>query len=83
MIGYICGMEVPKEVITAAGDLVKMYGPKFALLGERAGQEVYMFQFPEDEKTGFPFVYLYEKGQPVLEVTGFDALEIIGSFGVE
>lgn len=76
-------MEVPKEVLKAAAGLVEMYGPKFTLLGEREGQAVYLFNLPEDEETGFPFVFLHEEGRPALEVTGFDALEIIASFGVE
>ncbi len=76
-------MEVPKEVLKAAAGLVEMYGPKLTLLGEREGQAVYLFQFPKDLYTGFPFVYLYEEGRPALEVTGEDALEIIGSFDVE
>ena len=82
MIGYICGMEVPKEVITAAGDLVKMYGPKFSLLGERDGLAVYCFEFPKDTYTGFPFLFLYGSGA-VQEVTGDEALELIASFGAE
>lgn len=76
-------MEVPKEVLKAAAGLVEMYGPKFTLLGEREGQAVYLFNLPEDEETGFPFVFLHEEGRPALKVTGFDALEIIASFGVE
>ncbi len=76
-------MKTPPEVLKTAKGLVDMYGPHFVLLGERDGQQVYMFQFPEDSTTGFPFVYLYEKGKPALEVTGFEAVEIIDSFGVE
>lgn len=76
-------MEVPKEVLKAAAGLVEMYGPKFTLLGEREGQAVYLFNLPEDEETGFPFVFLYAPGKPVKKVTGTDALEIIASFGVE
>ena len=76
-------MKTPPEVLKAAKGLVNMFGPHFVLLGERDGQEVYMFQFPEDSTTGFPFVYLYEKGKPALEVTGFEAVDIIDSFGAE
>lgn len=76
-------MKTPAEVLKAAKGLVDMFGPHFVLLGERDGQEVYMFQFPEDSTTGFPFVYLYEKGKPALEVTGFEAVDIIDSFGAE
>lgn len=83
IIAYIRGMKTPPEVLKTAKGLVDMYGPHFVLLGERDGQQVYEFVLPEDEKTGFPFLYLYEKGQPSLEVTGFEALEIIRSFGAE
>lgn len=76
-------MKTPAEVLKAAKGLVDMFGPHFVLLGEMDGQEVYMFQFPEDSTTGFPFVYLYEKGKPALEVTGFEAVDIIDSFGAE
>lgn len=76
-------MKTPPEVLKTAKGLVDMYGPHFVLLGERGGQQVYMFQFPEDSTTGFPFVYLYEKGKPALEVTGFEAVDIIDSFGAE
>lgn len=76
-------MKTPPEVLKTAKGLVDMYGPHFVPLGERDGQQVYMFQFPDDSTTGFPFVYLYEKGKPALEVTGFEAVEIIDSFGVE
>ena len=76
-------MKTPPEVLKTAKGLVDMYGPHFVLLGERDGREVYMFQFPDDSTTGFPFVYLYEKGKPALEVTGFEAVDIIDSFGVE
>ena len=73
-------MDTPKVVLAAAAGLVKMYGPRFLHLGERNGVQYFMFDFPKDEKTGFPFVYQYVKGEPVLEITGFEALDIISSF---
>lgn len=73
-------MTIPEAVLKAAKGLVNLYGPNLVLLGERAGQEVYQFVFPKDEKTGFPFVYLYEKGKPVLELTDYEALDIVASF---
>jgi len=76
-------MEIPAAVLKSAKGLVDMYGPNFNLLGTQEGQDVYQFVFPDDEKTGFPFLYLYEKGKPALEVTGFEALEIVTSFLVE
>ena len=74
-------METPKKVIQEAGELVEMYGDKFAYLGKwKDGRDVFVFEMPENEKTGFPFVYLYDKNELVMEVTGFDALDIIASF---
>ena len=76
-------MEAPAEVIAAAESLVALYGPHFSLLGERKGVSYYRFDFPAGEKTGFPFIYAYRKGKPVKEISDFDALEIIASFGTE
>lgn len=73
-------MEIPAEVLKAAKALVAIYGPTISFLGERSGQQAYVFNLPDDEKVGFPSVFLYEKGKPVLELTGFEALDIIDSF---
>ena len=43
------------------------------------GADFYMFVFPEDSNTGFPYVYQLENDE-VLEITGFPALDIIGLF---
>ena len=75
-------MEIPAEVLAAAAGLVDMYGPMFSLLGERGGVSYYLFLVPENETTGFPFVYSLSDGK-VLEISGFDAVDIIRSFGVE
>lgn len=80
---YLCRMEIPKAVLAAAGELVDMFGPSFSLLGELDGAQFYLFEYPEDEKTGFPFVYQFKEGEPVLEITDFEALEIIRLFDVE
>jgi hypothetical protein len=73
-------MDTPKAVLAAAAGLVRIYGPRFQYMGERNGAQYFMFRFPENEKTGFPFVYQYVKGEPVLEISGFDALDLIASF---
>ena len=75
-------MEVPKEVLKAAADLVKRYGAKFKLLGKTEGRVVYSFDFPRDTYTGYPFLYLYGSG-PVKEVTGEEALKLARSLGAE
>lgn len=43
----------PKEVIEAAGELVKWYGPRFKYLGEIEDQDVFMFCFPADDMHHF------------------------------
>ena len=76
-------MEVPIEVHEAARDLIELYGFHFMYLGKYEGYDAFLFMFPEDTVTGFPFVYLYEQSQPVVEITGFEALHIINHFGLE
>lgn len=76
-------MEVPKEVLKAAAGLVEMYGAKFSVLGEKDGRTVYQFDLPDDEETGFPFVFLYAPGKQVKKVTGREALRIVALFSVE
>ena len=73
-------MEVPAEVLEAASELVAQYGPSLKHLGVLDGKEVFVFMFPAGDVGGFPFVYLYEKGKPVDQVNGFDALDIVCSF---
>ncbi len=73
---------VPAEVAIAAHKLVALYGPNLALIGKHNGQDVYRFLFPENDETGFPYVYLYD-GKKAREVTGHDALSIIASLGIE
>ena len=66
-------MNIPESIIKAARELVEQYGSTFDHLGEYKGQEAYVFCFPEDSETGFPFVYLLAPDGHVTEVTGFDA----------
>ena len=75
-------METPPEVLAAATDLLTLYEPHFEHLGKHGSRDVYMFLFPDGEITGFPFLYLYEDGT-VEEVTGFPAVRILRSLGVE
>lgn len=77
-------MEVPVAVIKAASGLINLFGPRFSLLGEKGGREVYKFDFPKGRFTGYPFLYLYKKeNNTAAEVTGPKALEIINSFDIE
>ena len=75
-------MSVPAEVLKAAASLVGAYGAHFSLLGNRDGRDVYCYEFPKNNYTGYPFVYFYGDGK-VEEVTGEEALEIISLFGAE
>lgn len=72
-------MKIPEAVKTAAKPLIDRYGLSVDYLGEYKGGQAYIYQFPEDSDTGFPFVYLY-KGDTVKEITGFDALDIVNLF---
>lgn len=74
-------ITIPKTVIHAAKHLVDMYGKNFVLIGNKDGRDVYKYKFPEDSRTGFPFVFLYDKEKDtVAKITGFDALDIICEF---
>lgn len=72
-------MNIPEQVKNEARGLIEQYGESFEYLGDYEGQEAYMFKFPEDSCTGFPFVYLFKSGA-VVEVTGPVAFNIIDSF---
>ena len=71
-------MDIPRAVTEKAKGLIELYGPLLAYIGKYENQEAYMFLFPENTETGFPFIYLYDKAPDLAtEVTGLDALEII------
>ncbi len=73
-------MDIPQIVTEKAKELIELYGPQLAYIGNYENQQVYMFQFPENTETGFPFVYLYDKtSDGATEVTGIDALEVISN----
>lgn len=68
--------NIPAQVKKAAAELIEAYGDSIAYIGEYSGSEAYLFQFPEDSSTGFPFVYLLSDNK-VTEVSGNIALDII------
>ena len=74
---YTTKHDIPIAVLDAAKDLIDMYGVNFDYLGRYNDADTYVYRFPEDCETGFPFVYLL-KDNSVTEVTGFTALDIIG-----
>lgn len=69
-------MNVPEPVKNEARRLIERYGDSFDYLGSHEGADYFVFRFPEDSTTGFPFVFQYGKG-PVMTITGFEALELI------
>ncbi len=72
-------MIIPEQVKKAAEELVNMYGASFKYLGKYEDRDVYMFKIPSNEDTGFPFVYLCDD-ENIIEITGFEALDIIRLF---
>lgn len=71
-------MNIPEQVKNEARALIEQYGDTFEYLGIYEGQEAYVFKFPEDSCTGYPFVYLYD-GKEVTEITGPLSLDVIDS----
>ena len=69
-------LNIPQSVLDAASELIAIYGAHFYHLGHYEGKEVYLYKFPEDSSTGFPFVYLLGNNK-VTEVSGGIALDII------
>jgi hypothetical protein len=72
-------MKVPQQVKTAAKSLIDIYGDSFDYLGKYKGGDAFLFRFPEDACTGFPFVYLFVAGK-VTEITGFEASLLVENF---
>lgn len=52
-------------------------GAKLYHIGEYSGYDVYQVGFPPDECTGYPIVFLYKEGEPVLELQ-YDAEMLFG-----
>lgn len=73
--------DIPKAVLKEAKDLVSKFGAHFGYLGKYKGQDGYIFHFPEDQDTGFPFIYLYDRDTDnAFEITDFEALELLDKF---
>lgn len=54
-----------------------MYGDHFDYLGKFEEADAYMFHFPDDVDTGFPFVYLVKDDDKVEVISEEPALFII------
>lgn len=72
-------METPAKIIEAAQWLIDQYGGTICYLGKHKGAEAYYYRFPEDIDAGFPYVYLH-KADKVTEITGFEALQLLGLY---
>lgn len=73
-------MEVPQAVKEKAKEFIDTFGEHFEKLGIYQDKQVYKFVFPQGSRTGFPYVYLFDKQTKDCEVvTGIKALEIITS----
>lgn len=71
-------MEVPQAVKDKAKELIETFGEHFEKLGIYQGKQVYKFVFPQGSRTGFPFVFLYDKQMDTVdEITGFEALDLL------
>lgn len=71
-------MKVPEQINSAAKSLIDAYGEAFDYLGKHKGKDAFLFRFPDDTDTGFPYIYLF-KDSKAIEVTGFEALDILNS----
>ena len=59
--------------------LIEQYGDSFDYLGNHEGADYFLYKFPEDVTTGFPFVFRYGDG-PVMTFSDFEALDLINLF---
>ena len=67
--------HIPEQVKRAAAELIEIYGESIDYIGIYKGKQVYLYRFPEDVETGFPFYFLYD-GKSVDVVSGFEALDL-------
>ena len=67
--------HIPEQVKKAAAELIESYGDSIEYIGIYKGKQVYLYRFPEDVETGFPFYFLYD-GKSVDVVSGFEALDL-------
>lgn len=69
--------DIPSPVIEKAHHILSVKGGFVKYIGEYNGSSAY-YSAIKNCDTGFPFVYLYN-GKVVIEITGFDALNIADS----
>lgn len=69
---------IPQLVIDKAKNLVEKFGKNFRLLEKQNGKSFYVYVFPEKERTGFPYIFIYnEQDSTVEEITGIKALKML------
>ncbi len=72
--------KIPNAVLEAAKNLIERFGENIKKIGTYENKEVYMYQFPKNSTTGFPFIYLYNmEFDQAMSITGFRALDILSS----
>lgn len=69
-------MKVPAQIKAAAQVLINTYGDAFDYLGKYQGADAYLYRFPDNSSTGFPYIYLFKSGITT-EITGFEALDLL------
>lgn len=70
--------DIPQIVVDKARVLVDKYGCNFRFLGKRNDITYYVFEFPKDERTGFPHLFQYDNhAENVKEIGGKPALKLI------
>lgn len=72
-------MNIPEQVKNEARWLIEQYGDSFDYLGNHEGADYFLYKFPEDVTTGFPFVFRYGDGS-VMTFSDFEALDLINLF---
>lgn len=73
--------KIPEQVIKKAESLIAEYWENIIYLGADEDVEYYKYVFPENTKTGYPFVFIYHPQSGEVEViTGFETFQILGKF---
>lgn len=71
-------MRIPQAVSDKAKDLIEVYGNNIMYIGNCNNKDVFRFLFPKNERTGFPYVYLYDsQTNTAEEITGIQAMKYI------
>ena len=69
---------IPSVIIAQAKELIDLYDNCLEYCGSYQNKDVFVFRFPDDTETGFPFLFLYDKtNEGVEEITGFETLHIL------